>query len=1325
MACSIVFNGNSYTEDQFREFIRQGLYLDELAHKEVSPVIQARFEMLGVSPDTMKQYKPIAINKANKVLNQIKDLLIDGKDENKELLLDILKVSGLITQKKYNNQYWVKSDLPESDRLTTNKKESGAQLNQPLFFINASTLSFIKEAYPNLLKLTFSESKKGAYITTTTDFTSAALKKSNSQPMDLNIPIEEEEIPGATTTTSTKSKYSKASKQITKDLTIRKNRLAELIAKNVGNKYVHEAKIKEIEEDLAQITQAEDDLLPLLYQQANRDILGVQKLLENNQYINQSEIHEAMITLGVWQNLPEILDQIHLDDTLQKIVNDSTKLRKLLSEVSKQLFKEEGKKIDLKIQDMELMKDDSSWKALTIDISSSVNPFLQHIFRFTNAAALERDEEIRHKTEELGKLSKGLTPNDINQLYQRDKNGNVLYNSLVNRLSDKWWDALKYRSALSKKSKSVNSKKKIREFLQQNQVILDPQIFIRDGAGNLVASDAQRQSIINQFAKDLGDAEYAQELVEQGQRKYDRYKQDEAKYEEYLEIKYSGDVNKNEIIANSMREFRGKNDPNVYYTYYYAPAFRQDLHDLYGKYVNPAYNKFLMTAPRKYINGVETGWHDKQFEAMKQNARLYELYKFINETTKQGKKHLPSYTLQDDQSNYVYRAKSTAADILRSDGTLAFLKKVGNNVTSWFAQEYDDATVNQVDPDTGKPIRSIPISKLTNIDKRIDKLEYTLDNVDKLNLTPLEIENMRNELNNLKTSYSKDLIASMEVFITMTSNYKYMSQVHDKALLAQGIVNKAKELGDQGPQEGLENSKKALDYYIDSMLYGRHKDIEGQRKKGKWNDSIFTALDLVPLGLLGQSKQKQRANEIAKVLKESEQEVQDLIDKKSRGEEMSITENQKIQDFYNLDREYQSLGGKRTTWSAIADSLIKFTQFKALGFAPMSSISNMTFGVISNYIHAAGREDFTEKEMNRAWGIMLNSTKNYLTFGKGNNAISDKVKGLMEKLNVITEILPARYGELNKKKSKIDPYMWFRSTDFFIKGQTAVASLIHTKVPGINGEISLWDALDDTGELDKTKVTPEFFEQWHNGGRVEQAQKLIKITKIIHGVGDNNSPVLAKKTAIGRLISQFRLSWMAEGIEARFAQKYHNTTLGRDLEGRYVTTWHLAQDFSQSFSNGVGNPIQRFQQAMTIMGQRELTPLEKANLRKTMADMVLLAAMMGMMVLIKGIYAGDDDKIDSKKASWIFNMVYRTEQDVQFFMSPEVFTTFTQQVIPAMSVYKDFKKAFVTSADYIMEDPDVDGSDVAKYWAKAFPISRQIYNFKNYTEKDLSKLQIK
>src|SRR5690606_19061567 len=68
-------------------------------------------------------------------------------------------------------------------------------------------------------------------------------------------------------------------------------------------------------------------------------------------------------------------------------------------------------------------------------------------------------------------------------------------------------------------------------------------------------------------------------------------------------------------------------------------------------------------------------------------------------------------------------------------------------------------------------------------------------------------------------------------------------------------------------------------------------------------------------------------------------------------------------------------------------------------------------------------------------------------------------------------------------------------------------------------------------------------------------RRAIGVNNMVMGNQDPNSPLLARKTTIGRLLGQFKLSWMPELYAVRFQNKVDVSDMEREIKGSYITAW--------------------------------------------------------------------------------------------------------------------------------------------------------------------------
>jgi hypothetical protein len=117
-------------------------------------------------------------------------------------------------------------------------------------------------------------------------------------------------------------------------------------------------------------------------------------------------------------------------------------------------------------------------------------------------------------------------------------------------------------------------------------------------------------------------------------------------------------------------------------------------------------------------------------------------------------------------------------------------------------------------------------------------------------------------------------------------------------------------------------------------------------------------------------------------------------------------------------------------------------------------------------------------------------------------------------------------------------------------------------------------------------------------------------------------------------------------------------------------------------------------------------------------EMQVLISLMATAALLKAAFEDLDDDDFLKGAGYIaINQLYRVEQDIYFYLSPNTFEEILRNPISVMQVYSDFGRAMTSSANYIM-DSDFEGSRVAKDWGRSLPLANQIIKT-DYLSKNL------
>ena len=389
-------------------------------------------------------------------------------------------------------------------------------------------------------------------------------------------------------------------------------------------------------------------------------------------------------------------------------------------------------------------------------------------------------------------------------------------------------------------------------------------------------------------------------------------------------------------------------------------------------------------------------------------------------------------------------------------------------------------------------------------------------------------------------------------------------------------------------------------------------------------------------------------------------------------------------------------------------------------FAPMN---NTMISFVSNLTHAAGGEDFTIDQYLKAKRIMLNSVGSAISLDLLQTRTANKTRALMDRYNVLGEINQVAYesyvanSKVSKGLQKLSPFELTKRAEYLNQGTTFIALMLNTKVKDKEGkEHSLYEAYDENGKW-KTEQFGEH-KEWEgelndptaNKKRHAFKAKLDQIKKQIHGNYDPDSATRISKGMIGRSVMLFR-RWIAEGVANRFEKEKYDDILERTRKGRYIT-WNALTGGELGRLTGVSLLLKQMLNFMTFNGVMktsldQLNAVDKANMRKNAMEMIIYGNLFLLALALKSIDS-DDDK-EKAALNYLFNVGFRVQQDMEFFVNPMSFQAITRSTVPAFQTIADFaiffdavQKAMV-GKDELKSGPFQGESRVLVKGAKIFP----------------------
>lgn len=1031
------------------------------------------------------------------------------------------------------------------------------------------------------------------------------------------------------------------------------------------------AKLDDIEADIARLNK---ELDTNLVAQIGQKHLGWVESVTRAENPTSSQIMTASRVLEVWTNLVDLLygegtDKV--DPTFADLYGNARNLRtNLTGKMKETLVNTSDNVIGMRDFNTTQLKDVPKGQALTRGLSSAAeSKVTQYIATNMETVARHRDEDtvrlVHHMRDLEGDMAvaaggKKNLPDFYDQFFQSNKEGTAW--GFVQRFHQDWYDfrkstiskrvaALKEADSTSESPQEASGKKKdiwqrYWKTMNENASFADTRLLFDPETGAR-KDDATAIKHQGELEKELGKPT-ADELIGDAQEKYRRYL--DVKKARFTAIDGEQDAGEmTEQEANRHKdEFVSRYSPNVFFN-----NFRNPLSHF--KDINSDY--YVKMAPKRSVN--DGHFYDKKFDAIQEDPRKKAIYDKINDTMEELKSGLPIHVQQNMGANFMPAvAKSLFTDVL---DVPAYIKTMGRKMI-------DDLTAS--------------VNEEMKNNNSYDRLPLRYISDDRKNL-PLEMR-------------SKDIPRIMEAFGMMALHYKHFSDAKDYIDMGEATLREidrarsagASQMEQNGKlvtvKDGLRNTLDALKYMKDYMLFKKSRSLEGRSETILYSPNPIT--------------QFKTAHEVKNLVAEREELMRKIIDGDIDPAEAQPRMTA-INEVLN-DPRYQ---GRRLYGSKVGDKLIGINQLKTLSYNPFSGIANMAFGVVSAAIHANGGADFSWRHLGQAYKMMGHSILKWASAGAKETETAGKVLAIMDRLGIIGDVIDSHYGKIENRERKpgwqrvVNPYNWMRSGDYYMKGLTTVAMMLHEKVNVTEGgegkQVSLWDALDNNGQWNKERFGEN--KGWQSEDLGEQKDldkfrnKAIRVNMMIHGNQDKNSPKLANKYILGRLMGQFRMSWLPEGWYSRFQGEKEDIQLGRTTKGRYATIKDLGF---------MGYAAVTLKQLKSIVAKvdpytgtsrldgKALTEVDKENMRRNFAELGFIAGMAGTLIVLKSTISPDDDDATRWSLRMLANQLIRNQQDLEFYASPGVFDAVTRNVIPASDVLKDYWKAMKATARVMTDD---------------------------------------
>lgn len=347
---------------------------------------------------------------------------------------------------------------------------------------------------------------------------------------------------------------------------------------------------------------------------------------------------------------------------------------------------------------------------------------------------------------------------------------------------------------------------------------------------------------------------------------------------------------------------------------------------------------------------------------------------------------------------------------------------------------------------------------------------------------------------------------------------------------------------------------------------------------------------------------------------------------------------QRLNDFFEMQvygrymADEGTFGKTNIDKGKVANFVNRVTSMNNLALNVLSGISNIATGKVMMRIESFAGEFFNEKNTITADRIYGQALPAYLA-EIGNRVKTSKLALWDELFNVMQEY------EQDVREVNFDRKTWFSrmfgtSTLFFMnnagehwmQNRTSLALADAYKMKAPNGKIvSLWDAMEVV-PIDKnnkkagaklqlkqgyTKADGSAFTQ---DDIIKFSRRSAAINQRMHGIYNKADRSAVQRLAIGRMGMMFR-KWIKPSLNRRFKSATYNYDLDAWTEGYYRTSGRFLLQLARDLRETQFNLAARW---------NELTPTEKANIRRALTETGHFLAVMAIIGLIE--WSDDKDR---------------------------------------------------------------------------------------------------
>lgn len=352
---------------------------------------------------------------------------------------------------------------------------------------------------------------------------------------------------------------------------------------------------------------------------------------------------------------------------------------------------------------------------------------------------------------------------------------------------------------------------------------------------------------------------------------------------------------------------------------------------------------------------------------------------------------------------------------------------------------------------------------------------------------------------------------------------------------------------------------------------------------------------------------------------------------------------------------YDNSDMDNTKIAKVAKTILKYNSLKGIGLNPFSAINNYVMARMNTAIEGAGGRFYQSSSVSKATGLFntefLPNVMKEISNEKYHDAKSASKYSAVVKAFRFIKHQASIDGRVSNGDVFDFAYALQDGGEFAAQSRSGIAMLMDTY--NIDGEWILYSELKEihgnkTDDFLKDKVS--LYDQIKFDPVTGQAilpesvtvtsrhrltNRIVEMNKYIHGNYAWEDRMAIQEHWLGQFAAQFH-KWVYPAIKVRFGKEQHFEGMDMDMKGRYVTLYEFIKH-------------SKFKVADYYKNYNNLPELDKANMRKNIAELAFFMTSLALFHLFSAISEGidDDDEELKKIVNFLAFQQNRQMQEIQ------------------------------------------------------------------------------